>query len=148
MCFFSKDLLIFIFQFSKFFFSITKTNQPKEKYFDPPFFFPLSVFFPGPHKIYFSQRMHSQLSLLLLIFTAFAAIASVLPSSSPVFSAVATTETPFTGSNRPTNALLSRAPEEQQVGIPSAKCSCRTGAATFLGLLHLQHRQLVSGAKT
>lgn len=85
-----------------------------------------SFFFPT--KLFRQQRMHSQ----LFILTAFAAIfltarsASVLPSSPPLFSAIATTETTPRGSNPPTNSLLPRA-TEQQVGIPFAKCSCRAG---------------------
>lgn len=74
--------------------------------------------------------MHLQVSLLLT-FTAFSAIflppgsALVLESSFTHSSAPATTGTTSTGSSPPTNALLSRAPE-QQGDTPFARCSCRT----------------------
>ena len=73
--------------------------------------------------------MHPHLSLL--IFTAFSAIslppgsASILQSTSPPSSALATAGTASISSNPRTKALFPRAPE-QQGDTPFARCSCRS----------------------
>ena len=74
--------------------------------------------------------MHPQLSLLLIL-TALSAIslppgsASILQSTSPPSSALATAGTASISSNPRTKALFPRAPE-QQGDTPFARCSCRS----------------------
>lgn len=85
--------------------------------------------------------MHFHLSLLL-IFTAFTAnfltpvSTSILQSSSPPSSALATIGATPTSLDPQTNALLPRAPE-QQVGTPSARCRCRDGPLSLYWLCYI-----------